>query len=344
MNIKEIAEKAGVSVATVSYVLNKTGNVSDKTRARILKIVEETGYVPNKIAKGLRVHKTNTIGVLAEDITSFQTPRIINGINTYMEDHGYHILLSNLGLLKITNGRHDRNIELGSRIEDSLKLFESTQVDGIIYVSHHDRNVSGLIRNLDKPLIYTYCFDDSNKYPYVTYDNKNITKQAIQYLIENHHKEIGIIWGELDSKPAQKRYAGYVEGLEEYGFAVCDEYVYHGNWEYESGISAYKQYKFSSKKPTAIFAMNDLMAMGFINAALQDGMNLPDELSIIGFDNRESSRYFRPGLTTIDLPLEQMGYESGRALLEAIKSENRREEKIVLPCRFIKRDSVIPQK
>ena len=88
--------------------------------------------------------------------------------------------------------------------------------------------------------------------------------------------------------------------------------------EYESGISAYKQYKFFfQKKPTAIFAMNDLMAMGFINAALQDGMNLPDELSIIGFDNRESSRYFRPGLTTIDLPLEQMGYESGRALFRS---------------------------
>lgn len=341
MNIKEIAEKAGVSVATVSYVLNKTGSVGNNTRKRVMQIVEESGYVPNRIAKGLRANKTNTIGVLAEDITSFQTPRIINGINTYMEAHGYHILLSDMALLKKTCGKYNEISDIfHCCVEESLRLFESAQVDGIIYVSFHDRDVSNLLKNIEKPLIYTYCYDESNEYHYVTYDNKIVTKQAIQFLIDNGHRKIGIIWGNRDSKPAQKRYQGYKECLEENGFALNEEYVYDGDWEYDSGLKAYEQYKKAENKPTAVFAMNDLMAMGFMKAALEDGLQLPENISIIGFDNRESSRYFYPDLTTVDLPLEEMGYESAKSLLKIIEHKKLDNGKLVLPCQFIKRNSV----
>ena len=340
MNIKEIAEQAGVSVATVSYVLNNTGNVSEKTRARVMKIVKDSGYVPNRIAKGLRVNRTNTIGVLVEDITSFQTPRIINGVNTYMEDQGYHILLSDLGMLKKTGREHERIKECYHDIEDSLRLFESAQVDGIIYVSLHDRDVSNLIKNIEKPLVYTYCYDESHEHQCVTYDNIDIVKEAIQYLISCHHRDIGIIWGERSSKPAQKRFRSFLECMKDNEISVHEEWFYDGDWEYDSGISAYCQYCRTEKKPTAVFAMNDLMAMGFMNAALQDGKKLPQDISVIGFDNRESSRYFRPGLTTIDLPLEEMGYESGKAILKIISHADMEEGKIVLPCKLTKRESV----
>ena len=335
MNMKEIARKAGVSVATVSYVLNRTGNVSDKTRREILQIIKKEGYVPNRMAKGLRAHKTDTIGVLAEDVTAFQTPRIINGINSYMESRGYHVLLSDLGMLKKIGGDYSRIPEFRGEIDVSLQLFESAQVDGIIYVAVHDRDVSHLLEGISEPLVYAYCYDDSEEYVYVTYDNKEITREAIRYLIGHGHRHIGVIMGCSDSKPAQMRFEAFKECMEENGLTADSRFVYAGDWEFESGRKAYESYREQKEQPTAVFAMNDLMALGFMDAALDDGRKLPDDVEVIGFDNRESCRYSRPRLTTVDLPLEKIGYEAGRTVLDLIHNQKPEKKEIILPCRMI---------
>ena len=340
MNMKEIAEKAGVSVATVSYVLNGTGNVSQKKREEIMQIVGEEGYVPNRIAKSLRTKKSNTIGIMVEDITAFQTPRIINGINEYAERHGYTVILNDMGLLK----RVGKDFESISRykeiIEKGFQIFERAQVDGIIYVALHDRDVSQLLKPVGVPFVLAYCYDTGKKNYYVTYDNKNITKKAVQHLIANNHTDIGLICGEESSKPAHQRYEGFREAMEENHLTINNDYIFPGDWEFESGRLAYERYKKLMSKPTAIFAMNDLMAVGFIDAALDDGVRIPEDVSIIGFDNQEVCRFTRPRLTTVDLPLEAMGDEAGRLLLSLIHKEKVKEKKVVLDFLFVEKKSV----
>lgn len=340
MNMKEIAEKAGVSVATVSYVLNGTGNVSQKKREEILQIVGEEGYVPNRIAKSLRTKKSNTIGIMVEDITAFQTPRIINGINEYAEKNGYTVILNDMGLLKRVGKEFESISRYEDIIEKGFQLFERAQVDGIIYVALHDRDVSKLIKPVNIPFVLAYCYDTSKKNYYVTYDNKNISKKAVQYLIDHNHTDIGLICGGESSKPAHQRFEGYKEALEENHLSVNNDFIFPGDWEFEAGRSAYERYKKLMRKPTAIFAMNDLMAVGFMDAALDDGVKIPEEVSVIGFDNQQLCQFTRPRLTTVDLPLEAMGDEAGRLLLSLIRKDKIKEKKVVLNCQFIEKKSV----
>lgn len=341
MTMKEIAEKAGVSTATVSYVLNKTGNVSEKMREKILQIIDEEGYTPNRMAKGLRSNKTDTVGVLVEDITSFQTPRIINGITSYMEQRGYHILLSDLGLIKKTGSVIENIPKHQKDIEDAANLLYNSQVDGIIYIAMHDRDIGGLLNQMNVPLVYAYCYDENDEELCVTYDNKAISYEVTQYLIENNHSKIGIIWGKGDSKPAQLRFEGFAECMEKNGLAVNTDFIYKGDWEFESGQNAYENYKKSAVRPTAVFAMNDLMAIGFMDAALEDGLKVPEEVSVIGFDHRESCIFCRPRLTTVDLPLEKMGYEAGRMITRLVRGKKLTDREIMLPCKLIRKQSVL---
>lgn len=340
MNMKEIAKKAGVSVATVSYVLNGTGNVSQKKRDEIMKIVGDEGYAPNRIAKSLRTKKSNTIGIMVEDITAFQTPRIINGINDYAEEHGYTVILNDMGLLKRVGKDFDSVSKYQDIIEKGFHLFERAQVDGIIYVAMHDRDVSSLLNDVTVPFVLAYCYDISMKCYYVTYDNRSISKKVVQYLIDHNHTDIGLICGEESSKPAHQRFEGYKQALEENKISINNDFIFPGDWEFESGKMAYERYKKLISKPTAIFAMNDLMAIGFIDAALDDGVNIPEDVSIIGFDNQQVCRYTRPRLTTVDLPLEAMGDEAGRLLLSLIHKDNKKEKKVVLDCKFVEKKSV----
>ena len=182
MNMKEIAELAGVSVAAVSYALNGTGNISEKKRKEILEIVAKEGYSPNRIAKSLRTKKSSTIGIMVEDITSFQTPRILNGINEYAEKNEYTVILNNLGLFKKTGKNMDVISEHRKILKKGMELFEKAQVDGIVYASHHDRDVSGLLPQFHIPLVLAYCYDMTHQNYCVTYDNTDISKEIAKYL------------------------------------------------------------------------------------------------------------------------------------------------------------------
>ena len=340
MGIKEIAKHAKASVTTVSYVLNGTGNIGEQTKEKVLRIARENGYIPNQMAKGLRKSKSGIIGVIAEDITSFQTPRIINGINTFMEERGYHILLSDLDMLHKVKSDYTEIRNHKEEIEAALNLFESAQVEGVIYVALHDRDVSNLLTYSGHPLVYTYCYDESKEYPFVTYENERIAERALQYLIDHGHRKIGVIWGRTDSKPAQKRFWGVEKCLEKNGLNLKKEHVFDGDWEYASGVDAFHRFQKMSDRPTAIFAMNDLMAVGFMNEARVAGIRIPDDLSIIGFDNREVSGYSLPKLTTVNLPLETMGIESSKRLLSLILGEELEDNECLLPCELVIRDSV----
>jgi LacI family transcriptional regulator len=339
--IKDIAKKAGVSTATVSYVLNNNGQISEKTRRRILKIVNELNYKRNTIAKSLRTSRTNTIGIIAEDITVFNSSSIIDGINKFVEEQGFHIILTNLRLSKRIGINYSEINSCISEISESIDVLLSRQIEGIIYIGVHPRNVTGIIRRkINKPLVYTYCYTTRNDYC-VNYADKLAAYEITDYFIDIGHEKIAVISGPIDSLATRERLKGYKKAIMDNNIVYNPDYIKTGDWEFVSGFNAIK--KILSQKtetPTAVFAMNDLMAAGAIEAAFRFGHSVPDDLSIIGFDNREFSKFYRPTITTMDLPLNEMGIKSAEILIDLINGKKARKKSYKIKCRLIKRNSV----
>jgi len=340
MNIKDLAELAGVSVATVSYVLNDSGNVSTETRQKILKLVKQYNFKPNHIAKSLRTSKSNTIGVLVEDITVWFAPEIIKGISKFADGSGKNLILSDLGLISKIGDKFDNIIKYKNNINDQINMFLSSQVDGIIYIGMHDRNIDGVIEKIDKPLVYVYCYTDNTDDIYVTYDNIDISYQIGELLVNKGHKNIAVICGSYDSKPSYKRFCGFKKALYDNGLEINSSNIKFGDWQSEQGYRCAKELLMQSERPTAIFAFNDLMAAGVIKAARELKISVPDELSIIGFDDRELSAYVYPTLSTVKVPLEEMGFRANKILNNLILKKKLKDNKVIVPCEYVNRETV----
>lgn len=335
--IKEIAALAKVSPATVSNVLNnRYDQVSSETRERILGIIRETNFKPNRIAKSLRVNRTHTIGVIAEDITVFNTPSIINGITAFSEQNNYRIILNDLGLNQKMGHNFSEITRFKKTIDGSLAVLLSFQVDGIIYVGLHPRDVTGVLSLVDKPVLYVGCY--AKDQISVTYDDKSAFYKATKTLIDLGHDRIALIAGPSDSLAAESRLAGYKAALENQDMLYRDELVVTGDWGFESGHKLGKLLVDSDMLPNAILAMNDLMAVGAANAIQASGLKIPDDISVIGFDNREFCQYTKPSLTTVQLPLYDMGYMAASTLIALVDKEDINQS-IELPCELIVRDS-----
>jgi LacI family transcriptional regulator len=340
MNIKQLSKIAGVSSATVSYVLNDSGNVGAETRERILKLAKEYDYKPNRIAKSLRTSKSNTIGVIVEDITVAFAPEIIKGISKYADENGMNIILNDLGLLSKIDNKFEKIVEYKEYINDKIDLLISAQVDGIIYVGMHDRNIDNIVEDNRKPVVYVYCYTESTDDVSVTYDNTDISYMIGELFINKGHKRIAAICGTHESKPSYKRLCGFKKALYDNGIDIPNNYVKFGSWQSEEGYQCAKELLELPERPTAIFAFNDLMAAGAVRAARELGISVPGELSVIGFDNRELSSYLNPMLSTIKVPLEDMGFRSNELLNEVILNNVVSNRKLILPCTYIERESV----
>lgn len=339
--LKDVAKMAGVSTASVSYVINGTKKLSDETTQRVIDAIEKTNYSPNSLAKSLRMGKTLTIGVLVEDIRGLPIAAIVNGIEESLEVYGYHMILKDLHMLEKLYNQYDTIVDYQDEINNSVSLMLRSNVDGIIYVGLHDRHLNGIINPIAKPIVYAYSHGADEDH-YVTYNNICGARDAIKYLAKNGHHEIAIIAGHPDSFPTHQRMEGFRNSMKEAGITIRSEYVRYGDWEYESGHQQTQKLLDLPNRPTAIFAMNDLMAAGCMNAALEHGLNIPQDLSIIGFDNREISRYLPIPLTTIQLPNNEIGHESAKMLVSLTKGEGLEQRHIILPCILIERASVAP--
>ncbi|SIQ92060.1 LacI family DNA-binding transcriptional regulator [Halanaerobium kushneri] len=338
--IKDIAEKAGVSTATVSYVLNDSAQISKATREKVLKIVDEMNYKRNNIAKSLRTNKTNTIGVIVEDMTVFNSPQIIDGINRYVEEHGFHIILSNLRLNKKIGNSFEKAAQYSAEINETIDVLLTRQIDGIIYIGEHPRDVSGIINNIDKPVVYTYCYSSKEDTYSVNYNDKLASYRATSHLISLGHKRIAVISGMINSRPSHERLQGYQQALIDNNLNLDPALIRTGNWEYDTGFNLSKELLKSENPPTAVFAFNDLMAVGVIDGVSSMGYQVPNDLSVIGFDNREFSHFFKPKLTTIDLPLNKMGEKATKMLIDLINGYKIKENPCKIECSLIERDSV----
>ena len=322
--IKEIARLCNVSVATVSNIINDKPNVGDKTRRRVLKVMEELDYTPNYVAKNLKMRHTRSIGVIAEDMTVFSIPDIIDGITKHCEEEDYQILLFNLRLYKKYQDSYFRSTDFYGKVEREIKDLMGKQVEGIIYVAAHERKIGCIPEHLPIPTVMAYGYSGTKKTPSVVVDDFDGAYKIVEYLISQGHSDIGVITGKLDSIHMQARLEGYQQALFDYEILYDPQLVYTGDWLRESG---YRNTEDLIKQGvTAIFCMNDIMAGGVYDKLEELGLVAGRDISVVGFDSLELSEYYKPALTTVQLPLHDIGYRASEIMQELLGNRGERVE------------------
>ncbi len=338
ITLKEIAAQSGVSIATVSNILNGKSNVSEATKQRVMQIVKETGYRPNYMARSLRSSKTNTIGVIIEDITNFSSPLQIDGITAALEYRGYKLILENLRYYTKYNGVPNNSYV--ESVQSAIQEMLTIKVDGIVYVAGHTRNIDFLPSNLPIPFVVSYSGCNNPAYPYVVIDDVSSAFNMTEFLISKGHTKIGIIAGSKNNEHSDQRLIGWEKSMKNHGLSLDPSLIFFGDWKRESGYNCCKKLFETSKDITAIFCFNDLMAAGVYDYLKENNMTAGKDISVVGFDNREVSTFLVPQLTTMEIPLPQFGVCAAEALLKLIDEEKLEGQEVRVMCKLIERASV----
>ncbi len=308
-NIVDVALRAKVSIATVSRVVNKSPHkVNPATRERVLAAIRELDFRPNALAKGLLMKKTMTAGIIIPDISNPYYAEIVRGIQDMADHHGYAVILLN------TDRKPDR-------IMKQIYFLREKAVDGIIFsggIIHGEKILSSL-KELEGRVVV--IGRHKANFPAVTIDNAGGAMKAVQHLIDLNHKRIGFIGGPDKSTSSRERISGYKTALVQNGLAVDKDLIRKGDLTPMSGYVSAKELV-RIKGITAILTANDQMAFGAIRAAKEQGIMVPEDLSVVGFDNIPFSSYFVPSLTTVEIPMYQIGAASLEMLVNLISNKN----------------------
>ncbi len=342
ITLKEIAKKCGVSITTVSNVLNNKPKVSDETRQRILELVKETGYQPNYFAQGMRKQKTRIIGIIVEDLELFSTPAIVEAIIAYCDDNNYRTILVNMRIYdKWKDTWYADEEKIQSILQPMVQELLSVKVDGIMYVAGHCRHIDYFNEDFDIPAIIVYALSESRRFPSVIFDDEKGGYDITKYLISMGHRKIGVISGANNNLHTHYRRLGYQKALFEEGILYNPSLVLHGDWERPSGYKPAE--KLVKEGVTAIFCMNDRMAAGAYDYLYDNNIIVGQDISIVGYDNNNISEYLRPPLTTNDIPLRDIGKTAAKYFLNSLEENhdtNTKKEILRLPCNMVIRESV----
>lgn len=344
ITLKEIAEQCGVSVATVSNILNGKPKVSEETRQKVLAVVKETDYQPNLLAQGMRKKKTNTIGIITEDLEEFSSTPIVEKIMSVCEENNYRTILINMRLYDKWQDTWYKDFgKLRSTLLPALQQMRAIKVDGIIYVAGHCREIDYFPDDFEIPVLIAYALSADGRYTSVMIDDETGGYNVTKHLINQGHTKIGVITGVADNFHAQHRLIGYQKALFESQILYSPLLVKHGNWERESGRRAMEE--LLKEDITAVFCMNDIMAAGAYDTIYSHGLEVNKDISVIGYDNRALSEYLRPNLSTNDIKLSEVGKIAAHSMIEQLEQEEdgRPIEKAkihVVKSELILRDSV----
>ena len=337
--MRDVAELAGVSTATVSHVINGSKKLSPETTERVLHAISQVNYTPNTVAKSLRMGQTHTIGVLVEDIRGLPVAGIVSGISETLSKAGYKTIFHDLHLLEKLYNQYEQIGTYRQRINEGVTLLKSSNVDGIIYVAMHDRHLDYLLDPTDTPLVYAYSHGTEND-TFVTYSNRDSAAEMIRYLLRKGHERIAVIAGHPHSYPTAQRLLGIQMAMQQAQLALPAEYIRYGDWEYESGRKETLAILQLNPQPTAIFAMNDLMAAGCMDALHKEGLHIPQDIAVSGFDNREIASYLQPPLTTVALPTPEIGTKAALLIMDLINNPKPHPRREIIPCSIIERASI----
>jgi LacI family transcriptional regulator len=311
ITIKDIAKRAGVSYATVSRALNNHPEINIETRKRITRIAAEIGYQPNAIARGLVKRETNTIGLLIPDITNPFYPEVARGVEDAANETGYTIFLCN------TNWNQQRE-------EHYLNVLRQKQVDGVIIApaSEKPEHLKKVISYWVKNMVFI-SRANLGSVTSVLIDNVRGGHLAGEYLIAKGYQRIAFVGGLNDTSSNQERFQGYQEALEAAGRQLDPAYIVGGDFKRESGHQATKGLLQLDLRPDAIFAANDLLALGAIQAIREEGLRMPEDIAVIGFDDIEFASLPEIQLTTVTQPKYDMGKLALQTLVMQIKGDER---------------------
>jgi DNA-binding LacI/PurR family transcriptional regulator len=327
VTLEEIAKAAGFSVSTVSRALtNPNYPVNPATRKHINEVAQSMGYKPNIAARSLRTYQTNTIGIIVDDILSPFVPPIVRGIQDYLKQYDY--------LSLIMNSDWDPDIE-----QDAINTLLSRPVDGLIFVESSHLAVNGLLQQSDKPYVFAHRLFGSAIRNSVVPDDYYGAALAVRHLAALGHHRIAYINGPAGWHTAQRRLAAYTDLVAERGLDSDSALIQPGDWEYEGGARAVRNLLTLEKMPTAIFAANDLMALGAICTLQDAGLNVPNDTAVVGYDNREFTRIVRPKITTVSMPVYEMGRTSAESLLKQIEEGCQDIDEIKIRGRLIIRET-----
>jgi LacI family transcriptional regulator len=327
LTIDDIAKLAGVSKATVSYVINDKPGVSQELRCKIKKIIEDCNYVPNSAARGLAGEKTHFIGLVIPDVSDMFYANIIRGVEKTSNKYNY--LLN----LYTTHGEEEKEQRV-------IKLINSSMVDGLIIMAYYIKdNFIDFLKNEGIPFVFIdYPTKDEEIYSVVV-DNEAGAFEAAEYLISLGHQKIAFLEGHEAAWDSRARFIGFLKALTVNSIEFNPLLVEKGDFTREGGYKATKKLLEKGEEFTAIFASNDQMAIGAVRAIKEQGLKIPDNISIIGFDNIEASSIIDPPLTTVMQPIYEMGKKATEILIRLINEEKIEQKKFMLKTKLIKRNS-----
>lgn len=327
VTIKDIAKLANVSHTTVSRALNNSPYINSETKARIKALAKELNYVPNYNAKSLVLLKSYIIGVFFSSISEGTSDtffhEIVKGLNKVM-DKKYNLVIRGID-----------NYEYSHPIDNK-------NVDGVIVVSQSKNDDSFIQTIIEKNIpmvVINRAINEEGIVNILSNDTKG-SYDAVEYLIHNNHKKIGLIQGNMEFESSTYRKKGYIMALEKNNIKINNDYILSGKYTLESGYDNMKKLLKLKNRPTAVFCANDDIAVGAMKAVFESGLSVPEDISIIGFDNSNFCNYVTPTLTSVKKDSLTMSEIGGLYLLDIINKKNLNKDKIFIESRLVVRDSV----
>lgn len=307
VTIKDVAKKANVAVSTASYALNGVKKVSPKTKEKVFEAARELNYRKNGFASSLKSTSTKTIALILSDLSGPFYSELIRGVQDVATDNKYDLIACS---------------SIGGEKSTAAKFLLEHRVDGcIVLASNITDDMLKRAVNGNFPVILLDRGPLANSTVQVKVDNKSGGYKATEYLIKKGHHDIAFVSGPSDSQDNLQRFAGYREALDKYNIPFKDSWVINGNFTRKGGESAANIIAAQEKKPTAIFFANDEMALGGIEAFKRRNVKIPEEISIIGFDDILEAKFINPALTTVQQPKYEMGASAAYMLFRMLKQE-----------------------
>lgn len=338
VTVRDIAKVAGVSVASVSNVLNGVDKVSEETRERIIQVMLDLDYHPNLVARSLSKRKSDMIGLLlpitdegpsSTSLLLRDNPfygELLSGVEAKASEYGYDVLI--------------KGIRSGESCRDWIL---KRNLDGAIFLGNYSEVLSEEMQGLGKRLVLVDCYDEGTQiHSTIGIDDENGGYLAAKHLLENGHRKIALVASNVNlDGPIRRRYLGFKKAMEEFGITQTDDLILLDELSFDGGYRIGKKL-LKRNDITAVFAVGDVMAFGILKAMYEVGKQIPEDLSIVGFDNTKGCEYSKPALTSVDQPVYDRGRMAVEALAAAIKEENPALTHKTLPVSLKIRNSVAP--
>ncbi len=333
VTIYEVAKRANVSISTASKALNDRHDVSEATKQRVREIAKELNYEPSHYARALATRKTNNIGVIT--VRYYKTPMLTNPFYSKIIE-GIEEQLIGTGLNLLTNILSKEQLES----QEIPRMIKEKNVDGVILMGHMKREFIDMLNQRGIPMVMIDNYFEGTPIKYVIADNINGAYQAVNYLINTGHKKIAYLAVSKERYSFKEREKGYRKALGEKGIAVDERFILYGPEQGDEQDYSWMKKVFDyEEKPDALFLCNDVNAVLALNMLNDMGIKVPDDISVVGFDNIDLTQHFIPSITTVDIPKDLMGKKAVEILMNILTKKKEGIENIIIPTELVIRNS-----